>query len=259
MPKPTGLILDFTHTYAKTWMERFPGLACLDCSDIEGTDMYCAQQAQGELERRLRAYPVEGIHFLDSGNYHYLTRLFAGRIGMPYHLVLLDNHSDMQPSMIPELLSCGAWAKQLLAEDPHLEQMLLIGPPQCALDEIEADKIEKLLCVSREEWQASGIPGLCRKLEKAGASRPPFGSLPLYFSIDKDVLSETYARTNWDQGEMTLPELKAILQCLAQGRRVIGADICGELPVAPPHEAAAAQRTNETANEALYELFLSYF
>lgn len=259
MPNPTSLILDFTHTYAKTWIEQFPGLAYLDCSDIEGTDMYCALQAQEELERRLSAHPAEGIHFLDSGNYHYVTRLFAGRIGTPYQLVLLDNHSDMQPSLIPELLSCGAWAKQLLAEDSYLQQMLLIGPPQCALDEIAADKIEKLICVSREEWQASGIPGLRQKLEKADSSRPPFGSLPLYFSVDKDVLSKAYARTNWDQGEMTLSELKSILHWLAQGRHMIGADICGELPAAPPHEAAAAQRINEATNNALYELFLSYF
>lgn len=258
MPKPKGLILDFTHTYDKTWMAKFPDLPCLDCSDIEGTDLYCAPQAQAELTRRLQAYPVEGVHFLDSGNYHYLTRLFAGRIGRPYHLVCLDNHSDMQPSMIPELLSCGAWAKQLLAEDSHLEQMLLIGPPQCALNEIEADGIEKLVCVSREEWQAAGIPGLQQKLERAGMSRKPFGSLPLYFSIDEDVLSEAYARTNWEQGEMTLPELEAILQWLAQGSRIIGADICGGLPGAPPHEAAAVQRVNEAANEALYELFLSF-
>ena len=52
---------------------------------------------------------------------------------------------------------------------------------------------------------------------------------PLYVSIDKDVLARGYASTNWDQGTMTLDTLKRVLESI-KGIRVLGVDICGELP-----------------------------
>lgn len=252
MQKSADIILDFTHTYAKDWIEKFPALHYLDCSDIGGTDMYCTPEAQAELEKRLQAYPVEGIHFLDSGNYHYLTRLFTKRIREPYQLIFFDNHSDMQPAMIPDLLSCGAWAKQALEEDSYLERMLLIGASQNAIDEIQSDTMEKLVCISQEELQEQNIQNLQNKLGGSDMISP---HLPIYLSIDKDVLSEEYARTNWDQGKMEFSVLKEILQWLKSRNRIIGVDICGELPAASSFQASEVRRINEATNEALYELF----
>lgn len=257
MQKPVDIILDFTHTYARDWMEKFPGLHYLDCSDIGGTDMYCTSKAQEELERRLREYPMEGIHFLDSGNYHYLTRLFTKRISEPYQLIFFDNHSDMQPAMISDLLSCGAWAKQALEEDSRLERMILIGPSRNAIAEIPpdipSDKMKKLRCISQEELHGKNMQDLQARLRGADGVMP---NLPVYLSIDKDVLSEEYARTNWDQGEMEFSVLMEVLQWIKGRNRIIGVDICGEFPAPPSFQASEVQRINEAANEALYE-FLS--
>lgn len=256
MQKPTDIILDFTHTYAKEWMEKFPTLHYLDCSDIGGTDMYCTKEAQAELERRLQAYPINGVHFLDSGNYHYMTRLFTKRIEEPYQLVFFDNHNDMQPSMIPDLLSCGAWAKQVMEEDSHLERMFLIGPSQNTINEIpldiQSDKRQKLVCVSREELREGGGQRLQNKL---GGQDMFSVHLPVYLSIDKDVLSQEYARTNWDQGEMELSTLEEILQWIKTRNRIIGVDICGEFPDAPTFQALEVRHINERTNEALYEMW----
>lgn len=255
MQKSADIIFDFTHTYTKKWMEKFPALHYLDCSDIGGTDMYCTEEAQAELERRLQAYPINGVHFLDSGNYHYLTRLFTKRIEEPYQLVFFDNHNDMQPSMIPDLLSCGAWAKQVMEEDSHLERMFLIGPSQSTINEIPldilSDKRQKLVCVSWEELQEGGRQRLQNKLDGQDMLSVHF---PVYLSIDKDVLSQEYARTNWDQGEMELSTLEEILQWIKSRNRIIGVDICGEFPDAPAFQTLEVQHINERTNEVLYEM-----
>ena len=57
-------------------------------------------------------------------------------------------------------------------------------------------------------------------------------SLPVYLSIDLDVLSPQWARTDWSQGEMSLPELLQAIDAISKEHRVLGVDICGGLTVA---------------------------
>lgn len=52
----------------------------------------------------------------------------------------------------------------------------------------------------------------------------------VYLSIDKDVLDAHSAATNWDQGELSLPELEQLLSVVLHQEQVIGVDICGECP-----------------------------
>lgn len=255
------LVLDFTHTYRTEWVETYSSLRRLDCSHVEGTDMYCTPEAEQELADMLESFPAEGIHFLDSGNYHYMTRLFTGRIGRPYQLVLFDNHTDMQPTMIPELISCGAWAKHVLEEDDYLERLFLIGPARSALDEIETERREKLVCISREELEVYGKRYSAAQTDISDDSVMQTirqkqqllkKEIPVYLSIDKDVLCEEAARTNWDQGQMRLSELMELLQWVCRQNTLLGVDICGELPEELFGEAG---QTNEAVNSALYEFF----
>ncbi|MCH5343379.1 MAG: arginase family protein [Acetatifactor sp.] len=261
MQDTADLIMDLTHTYSKDWIELFPDLHYLDCTDIEGTDMYCTEEAEEELQKRIAVYPLRGIHFIDSGNYHYMTALFVRRVEEPYNLLFFDNHNDMKPTLIPELISCGAWAKQVLEEDKNLGKLVLIGPSKETIEEIEIGDQEKLLCVSWEELEmaenaAESEGGLHKLLqdiwEQVDTKRP------LYLSIDKDVLFEEHARTNWDQGHMSLPLLKKILEDCCQRSRLLGADICGELPDAPLGQAAEVRRINEQTNTELYRLLKKY-
>jgi hypothetical protein len=50
----------------------------------------------------------------------------------------------------------------------------------------------------------------------------------VYITIDKDVLRAAEAATNWDQGQTSLDFLKAMLEPVLQGHRVIGADVVGD-------------------------------
>lgn len=87
--------------------------------------MYCTREAEEEIRRRLSPYGPRGIHFLDNGNYHYVTKFFAGKIREPFSLVLYDHHSDMQKPLFPGMTSCGSWAGELLLHHPYLRQMPL--------------------------------------------------------------------------------------------------------------------------------------
>jgi arginase family enzyme len=256
------LILDFTHTYSKEWIEENKDFTYIDCSDISGTDMYCTEESEDEIFRRISGFPQGGIHFIDSGNYHYVTAVFAKKIQEPYNLIFFDNHNDMQPTMIPELLSCGAWAKRLIETDGNLKHMLLIGPNAGTIKDIEIDmkNREQLTCISIEEIESCGdkptelIRLINKKLTAADMS------LPLYISVDKDVLSEEYARTNWNQGTMSLYTLKQLLMSILDVSRankgeVLGVDICGELPQkdASYTESSHAGIINSKTNRELIE------
>ena len=50
----------------------------LDCQDIPGTNCYCDSLAEEEIGKRIIPFGPEGLHFLDSGNYHHLTKLCKG-------------------------------------------------------------------------------------------------------------------------------------------------------------------------------------
>lgn len=52
-------------------------------------------------------------------------------------------------------------------------------------------------------------------------------SLPVFLSIDLDVLNPNEFKTNWDQGTMTFDELQETIRSIAAQRRIIAIDICG--------------------------------
>ena len=78
--------------------------------------------------------------------------------------------------------------------------------------------------------------------------------MPVYLSIDLDVLSRDFARTDWDQGDMTLEELSSAVSALTASRRILGVDLCGGNT--PEKGASPADLAlNASAGEALYGLF----
>lgn len=74
------------------------------------------------------------------------------------------------------------------------------------------------------------LPNCRRTLWNPDSVSSPYG---IYLSIDLDVLSPAYARTNWDQGEMTLEDLLGRLRGIGRDCRIVGVDICGGLEDCP--------------------------
>lgn len=248
--KERNLILDFTGIYAGV-PKDFKEISYIDCTDIEGTDMYCTDEAEKEIKRRIRPFGPSGIHFLDSGNYHYVTKFFVDEIKRPFSLVLFDYHNDMQQPMIHDLTSCGSWAGEILKKNTYLRQLIIIGPDKKNLNEISEDLKNKVICISIQELE---------KQQGEEKSREIDNRVPFYISIDKDVLSKSYAITNWNQGNMSMEMLEILLTFFLVFTDVIGVDICGEYSKAGGNipEYINAEKINSKTDKALYEYIHSF-
>jgi len=189
-----------------------------DFSALEGTNCYCSADSAEQIRSRLAGLPLHAVHDIGTGDYHYISLFWLERIGEPFQLVLFDHHPDDQPGAFDDgLLSCGSWVREA----------------------------RRLPLLRADRWirDAADFPAL--------ASLP---DLPVYLSVDLDVLSEDYARTDWDQGEMTLEELKGALRGIMASRRILGVDLCGgDTPEkgASPEDLAL----NTVTREALSDLF----
>ena len=157
--------------------EDFLDGTVLDFTSLEETRCYCSPRSADIIRAALAPYGPGGVHWLDSGDYHYVSLFIQEMIEEPYSLVLFDNHPDDQAGAFgQELLSCGSWVSY----------------------------VRRL-----PDWREDASD--------------------VYISIDKDVLSREYARTDWDQGSMTLDELFASIKDISLKHKIIGVDICGEL------------------------------
>lgn len=268
------VIMDFTGTYGEQPFVRAGNFNWLDCRGIQGTDCYCDEEGEAALRELIAAFSPYGLHFLDSGNYHYLTKLWTDKIREPFSLVLFDHHTDMQPPMFEGLLSCGGWVKKMLDTNPFLQKVLIAGVP-----ESEAVKVrsERVLAISEEEWMASGlrafepVPALfCGRqsvcVQSVGMqSLSGYGTcdsedrqssgIPIYISVDKDVLSKDFASTNWDQGGLTLELLSGAISMLFDRFNVIGMDVCGEPDSSDVLFSDKACMLNSAANERLLAMW----
>lgn len=262
------VIMDFTGIYGEQPFARDGNFNWLDCRGIQGTDCYCDEEGGAALGKLIAAFSPYGLHFLDSGNYHYLTKLWTDRIREPFSLVLFDHHTDMQPPMFEGLLSCGGWVKKMLDTNPFLQKVLIAGVP-----ESEAVKVrsERVLTIS-EEWMAFGLRAFepvqalfCSGQSVGVQSLSEYGTcdsedrqssdIPIYISVDKDVLSKDFASTNWDQGSLTLELLSGAIAMLLDCFNVIGMDVCGEPDSSDVFFSDEACMLNSAANERLLALW----
>lgn len=202
-------ILHLSTLYAEEYWAP-EGSRQLDLRSLPGTNCYCSPEAEEALRSAIRDLPQGGIHWIDTGDYHYLSKLFMERISEPFVLALYDNHPDDQDDAFGSgLLSCGNWVK-----------------------------------AARE-----GLPSLVADYRNTPEIPE---DLPVYLSIDLDVLSKRYARTDWSQGDMALSRLLSDIGRICAGHRMLGADICGGLTVG---KGASAEdfRINSRTRQALQD------
>ena len=235
-------ILSFTPSYHRQALaDAFPDAKNLDFTAFTGVRGYCDEVSRRQLSLALSDVPTEGIHFLDSGNYHYLSLLFLEKISSPFSLVVFDHHTDMQPSAFDGLLSCGSWIWEAVHAISFLKEVLIIGVGGQSLS---AAKETTLIKGAFSDIQETGQLLFCRfhsgqgKIpvtiikEQAATDYPKLFSAclhyPVYLSIDKDVLSEKELKTDWDQGSMPYSELENACRLLIRNHPLIGTDICGE-------------------------------
>lgn len=189
-----------------------PGAATLDFQALEGSNCYCSPEAEAVLRAAIAGEGPGGVHWIDTGDYHYISKLWMEGIKEPFVLALFDNHPDDQEDAFGGgLLSCGGWVLAARRELPLMKSDFL---------------------------NTSSIPG----------------NLPVYLSIDIDVLSPAFARTDWSHGNMTPEALLEGLDAIAANHRILGVDICGGLTA-----AKGATPEDYLINTKLRRKLLDYF
>lgn len=225
--------MDFNGQYQEL-QRLYPGIR-LDLSDIPGTNCYCDDMAKDEIRKRMEGVGEEvTLHFLDSGNYHYLTLLWLERIREPFHLIMMDHHPDCKEAAFGGITSCGGWVKEALASLPNLKTVYMGGVDPELLQELEP---------LPENIVVFDIDKPLTELIEAQEG-------PFYISLDKDVMSEEFARTDWSQGRVTCETVQKRIAEVFSTKNVIGVDICGEKKENPSEED---RRLNEATNQILLQ------
>ena len=163
--KPEIVILDFSGIYQEEDFYGEEQVSWVDLRGISGTNCYCDGEARGQILDRLEKYPASGIYFIDSGNYHYMSRIGAERMAEPFHLLVFDNHTDMQLPAFGGLLSCGGWIASALEEVGNLREVWLVGPDEEAYGQVEEQFKTRVHFLSREklaEDRAKSLNGKSR-------------------------------------------------------------------------------------------------
>lgn len=268
--KNENMILDFTHVYRDEDIKDIDRFRYIDCSDIQETDMYCSKEAYKRIWEKIKPYGIQGIHYIDSGNYHYISKIITDHIDEPFGLVMYDHHTDMQIPMVPGMMSCGDWAGQALSQNKNLRQLVIVGPPEKDIDRTlesyNGSQSGRLLIFSAEDLHGGLLENKLKLIRT---------DLPLYISIDKDVLGTEDCETNWSQGNMSIGGLERLLGVFLGGQgeeinsdacrndkryagdirhsRILGVDICGEIQTdIPVPEYLEAEEKNEKVNIELF-------
>jgi arginase family enzyme len=212
--------------------------------------------AQARRRIAMKAQPEPTINLLGSGDFHHLAVLLMEQAREPITIVHIDNHPDWV--RLAPRWHCGSWVNQALRL-PQVAKVVTIGP--CSDDlvrpELKGGNLKALAAgrINLFPWQhapswvwrkiADG-PGhryengylIWRNLAELGIEQAlnvimsQIGTDAVWLSIDKDVLPEDEALTNWDQGQMPLAAVLQVIAAVGACEHIVGSDICGEF--SPP-------------------------
>ena len=199
------------------------------------------------------------ITFMGSGDFHHLATLLVERVEEPFTLLHFDNHPDWV--RLAPRWHCGSWVNRVLAL-PNVRRVITVG---CCSDDLvdpgrKGGNLPALDAgrLALFPWQHGASHVRRRLTDGPGhtwrdghihwrnlAAMPMqqaidavLAAIPteaIWITLDKDVLPESEALTNWDQGQMPLAALLAMVRAAGERKRVTGADICGEY--SPPRHA----------------------
>ena len=252
-----------------------------------------------ELRRRIAgALPMRGeaeVVFAGSGDFHHVTPLLLERAieaaGEPVTLIHFDNHPDWVRHAPGR--HCGSWVGRA-ARLAGVARVITIGVTSPDIGRaksregdlalIAEDRLDLFawdapdggceVVLEGRAWPTISAMGEAAFLDRLAASVP---TPAVYVTLDKDVLRPEDAVTNWDQGRASLDFVLAAVRRLAEGRRIVGADVVGDWsrpvygggaaagllkrgeamldqPWSRP-EPAAACRINEAVNLRLLAMF----
>jgi hypothetical protein len=206
------------------------------------------EQALDEHSSPPGAEPL--LTFYGSGDFHHVTLALLARIRQPVNLLVLDNHPDWMRGV--PFLHCGTWLYHA-ARLPGVQRIFHVG------GDVDFDNYYRGLAPwpllrtgkivvfpARRRYRGGGwnqvasqpvsdpegskISATDRIAELLRPHRAELASVPLYISVDKDVMVAGDAVVNWDSGHLTRVDVQELL-CgfiTAAGGNLAGMDILGE-------------------------------
>lgn len=200
--------------------------------------------------------PRPSVTFMGSGDFHHLAALLIERVDEPVTVLHIDNHPDWV-HLAPRW-HCGSWINRVL-ELPRVQRVVTAGPCSddlvnparkggnlAALDSGKLALFPWQHAPSRLKRRIADGPGHewrdgwlhwrnLAERQSGEAARAILATIPteaVWITLDKDVLPEDEALTNWDQGRMPLSAVLELIGAVGAAKRVIGADVCGEYSLA---------------------------
>lgn len=181
--------------------------------------------------------------FMGSGDFHHVSYLLIERLrrfATPVRVVVFDNHPDNM--RYPFGIHCGSWVWHA-SRLPHVARVEVWGIHSTDVERghVWENHLWPLRrgsvryhCIGRDlRWLKKFGGEHVRNHASANELATTFADtfdasdLPIYLSIDKDVLALEDARTNWDQGVMRWATLAAMIDRVRD--RLIGCDVVGEV------------------------------
>jgi len=218
--------------------------------------------ARGNVRRLLAArIPDTGnsrVTFMGSGDFHHMTEILLERFNEPVAVIHFDFHQDWD-STCP-LLHCGSWVTKVLRKKHNILKCVTLGASAKTMEFfslqagylrlLENDRLELYPYTSKTgmvfmrhvprniSFDIKRYPLMTNIFwkELKGQDLSAFFSglierLPVkkvYITIDKDCMDARSALTNWDQGEMAVEHVLAILKVIKDRCDIIGMDITGD-------------------------------
>ncbi|MCS7203494.1 MAG: hypothetical protein NZ809_03495 [Thermodesulfovibrio sp.] len=146
------------------------------------------------------------ICFIGKGEYHYVSFVLLKRLRFPFVLTVVDNHLDMKYSE-KGFVRCDSWV-YWAAKLKNVKRIYFIN--------------------------SSNIKRIFKTY------------LPVYMSIDKDILDKKYLNTRWTQGNVSLEELCNFIYYFFKKNTLLGIDICGEPDFEDLEEIKKSEKINLT-------------
>lgn len=213
----------------------------ISCCHMSGVRRYCDETALTVLRSLIAPYSYSGVHYIDTGDYHYMTKLWCEKIQKPFALIVFDHHPDMQPPAFGRILSCGSWVEEMLDTHPFLREVVIIGVADKFTDKQEVG-LYNVKIINEASVRQGRAMDLLRTISF---------DVPIYISLDKDVLSREYIITNWSNGSLSLYTLCLMLQYLVESNKLLGIDICGGIEISNLVSCRQVIQLNNNCNEKI--------
>ncbi len=215
----------------------------------------CRWQHFYRLERRLdqlfgpRETLDSWINMLGSGDFHHFSLMLLRRQRRPFNLLVLDRQPDWLRGL--PMIHCGSWLAHA-ARLPNVRRIFHVGgdagfdgslrwlAPKALLKTGKIVMLPATRTFQRGFWSALPHQPLRRdprtlldrdRLEELLCPYlDDLDRLPLYISLDKNILWMPESVSNWDSGVLDLHEVQEILQFFmkAAGNDLMGMDIVGD-------------------------------